>query len=589
MKLLLQTAVESCCDYHGSVLKNVWGHPLLEAVHIAFSEHRPLVLGPDAIWITITQGIANHMVHHGERLRKNFVSHEGRKVLSITVTGWVKGTPENPWRHAFEGWTSQIRENVGAEVHDQLIADFSTTGPTELAASQVVMMDVFERYFAYGLRCVCGIPTVTLEGTTADWEKLREKIEVLERFEMGWWLTHLRAICDEFVNASRGQVNLKHWQGICKIKEQYGGDIVNGWIAYLFPYLGEKRTLNLIFELGVGFQTSNSPSGLSRVPFVWVNETPGTPSVTHEMEALGGFLGVEQNAETKALRPKIGWAVRDRAGADVVFDRLAREHVTRRGLEAPAEFRLLTNDTTGRAVWSVHAIPEDLSVFYQRTNGAEIHVRGSKPRIHIRPFLEVAVAWVPAHKRTNDPITSAGNNGEWMRFCDLPDGRFLTIDSQIRGAQPREVRARRLALERTLVPEGQVTEQRINRGLTRWQRIRRWLCNADKTRAQEQALSEQATRFRAIKATRALKATLETARNEATYPAWLVILCSDDTIGLPGRCPVVAESFTEFLKLALESDKQYWWERADWVPYGDAFEYGTDGPFFGNVNHGIGP
>ena len=45
--------VESCSDYHGTVVEDVYYQPLLAAVHTAFSQHRPLVLSPDAVWITI--------------------------------------------------------------------------------------------------------------------------------------------------------------------------------------------------------------------------------------------------------------------------------------------------------------------------------------------------------------------------------------------------------------------------------------------------------------------------------------------------------------------------------------------------------
>jgi hypothetical protein len=37
-------------------------HPLALAVHTAFSEHRPLVLTPDIIWLTIAQGVAQHII-----------------------------------------------------------------------------------------------------------------------------------------------------------------------------------------------------------------------------------------------------------------------------------------------------------------------------------------------------------------------------------------------------------------------------------------------------------------------------------------------------------------------------------------------
>ncbi|MGW0247382.1 DUF4419 domain-containing protein [Nocardia goodfellowii] len=43
--------------------------PLLSAVGRAFAEHRPLVLSPDAVWLTIAQGLARHIRLHAERLR----------------------------------------------------------------------------------------------------------------------------------------------------------------------------------------------------------------------------------------------------------------------------------------------------------------------------------------------------------------------------------------------------------------------------------------------------------------------------------------------------------------------------------------
>ena len=54
---------------------------------------------------------------------------------------------------------------------------------------------------------------------------------------------------------------------------------------------------------------SKLPGGLSRAPFRWEYLDR-----TFAMEFLGGFVGVAQDEETLALRPEIGWAVRE-AGA----------------------------------------------------------------------------------------------------------------------------------------------------------------------------------------------------------------------------------------------------------------------------------
>jgi Domain of unknown function (DUF4419) len=44
-------------------------HPLISAAAIAFKQHYPLVLSPDVIWITILQGVAQHISNHSNALR----------------------------------------------------------------------------------------------------------------------------------------------------------------------------------------------------------------------------------------------------------------------------------------------------------------------------------------------------------------------------------------------------------------------------------------------------------------------------------------------------------------------------------------
>ena len=270
----LGTPIESCCDYHINVCAGLDYHPLLAAVYTAYSLHRPLILSPDAVWLTIAQGLAHHMAVEGERLRERFVAHHGRLELVFTCREWIAGTPENPWSEAFESWANQVRDHVGDTLHDALMCDFSTTTPAARAASRIVMMDIFRRYFRYQLCIICGIPTITLRGTPDDWQRVADKVELLEPFDMPWWLEHLRPIAAQFVRASTGDVDRSHWQNICKLKHAYGGSIINGWVARLFPYLyggfdGPYSRRNPIFRSGEGFQTDRAPSGLSHVQFLW--------------------------------------------------------------------------------------------------------------------------------------------------------------------------------------------------------------------------------------------------------------------------------------------------------------------------------
>jgi pimeloyl-ACP methyl ester carboxylesterase len=62
-------------------------HPLLDAVGRAFADHRPHVRSPDAVWLTIAQGVAQHVRLHAEELRPRLVSHAGRKRLAVVLDG----------------------------------------------------------------------------------------------------------------------------------------------------------------------------------------------------------------------------------------------------------------------------------------------------------------------------------------------------------------------------------------------------------------------------------------------------------------------------------------------------------------------
>jgi hypothetical protein len=370
------------------------------------------------------------MTIHGERLRNRFVSHQGKLDLVFTCRGWADGSPENPWAEAFGAWTAQIRDHAGTAIHDTLVCDFSTTGPAERAASQVVMMDTFERYFHYRAVCICGIPTVTLEGTTGDWERLAGKAAGLTAFDLGWWLPHLVPVCEQFVRASRGEVDREHWRDICKRRSEYGGDVINGWVAKLFPYLrsfigGPCTRRNPVFETGEGFQSLVAPSGHSRVPFTWQNATTGRE---RRMEAVGGLLGVTQDPDTLALRPAVRWAVREAEALDVLLELLSAAHTTIPGT------RLDHRDDRG---WELETgLPPDHSAFYHRTNGAELHGKGDAPECRIVPPDGIEpLEWGELPERYGNRRGPGGRI--WHRLAWLADGSWLAINLDLNRREPR--------------------------------------------------------------------------------------------------------------------------------------------------------
>jgi|HubBroStandDraft_6_1064221.scaffolds.fasta_scaffold83035_2 hypothetical protein len=294
------------------------GHGLLHAVHLAYAEHRPLALSPDAIWLTLAQGFAMHVNANAERLRGKFVRHEGQATLGIRRDDFVKGSPHNPWPEAFGAFSDAIAEHIGRQ-RDLVVCDFSTTGPVERAASEIVLLDAMQRYFRYEVLTSCGIPEITLEGTALDWRSIRRRARALEEYELAWWTEALGPVLDELVAAAEGRVDARFWQTFFKHRGGSGGPYVRGWINVLFPYIkvGEDATLErnpwmarwregLDASFGGGPTVAHIPSGLSSVPFVW--DYLGTP---FPMRFLGGFVGVGQDEGTLVVRPVIGWAVRD--------------------------------------------------------------------------------------------------------------------------------------------------------------------------------------------------------------------------------------------------------------------------------------
>ena len=213
-------------------------HPLIDAVHAAFSRHRPLTLSPDAVWLVIAQGFSHHIAENAETYRGRLVRHQGSRQLTASLEEWsVPG-----FARAISQFSTQIRDASDPVLHETLLCDFSTTTPDIRTASEVVLMDCYASYFEYMMMCVCGIPKITLQGQPADWQRIRERLQVLETFDLGWWVKRLRPIVDEFILTAQGQPNQEFWQAIYKPKQAYGATSVTGWIADLFPYLGEAPT-----------------------------------------------------------------------------------------------------------------------------------------------------------------------------------------------------------------------------------------------------------------------------------------------------------------------------------------------------------
>jgi hypothetical protein len=445
---------EAVCDLTADCLAGVGGHPLLAAVHRAWCDHRPLALSPDMLWVTILQGLALHVRNNAEALRRRFVSHDGGKVIAVSHDGLHDGSPENPWPEVVAMLTAGVREEIGRD-KDWLAADFSTTGRVERTAAEIVLLDAMSPYFEYRVYAGCGIPAVTLEGSVEDWRKLADKVGRLADFELDWWLRHLRPIADHFVRAASGRPDMNFWRNIYKRLDQYGGYIVSGWIAKLFPYLkhfqtGDFTERNRLLEgrfepypsapavpvmaeranrfaaAEPGISPGSVPTGLSGPPFTYHGRR-GEPLA---MDLLGGFVGVTHDPATGALRPKLGWAVRRASDLDQLVARVRGKRHEAGG--RPVGFAEAFDNLRKSAALS---LPDDFRHFYSNIDGAGLFAgsgpdtsAGVVPAVRLRPFDRLE-AFDPVRPTDlpKDARSTLGYPRPWLRFADLPDGRTVAL------------------------------------------------------------------------------------------------------------------------------------------------------------------
>lgn len=300
-------------------------HALAQAAHDAFYRHHPLVLSPDAVWFCLAQGFAHHVALNAEALRQRFVHHEGKKKLIVQRPDFFLGQP-NPWPEAFAAFSDQIAQHVG-RLRDLVVADFSTTGAVERAASEVLLMDTFQAYFEYEMLAGCGIPSITLLGTVDDWKSVRRRAAMLSEFGLEAWTSALLPVLDEVVRTAEGHVDAGFWRSFFRYESGSGPSELTGWILVLFPYIkgqnerlapspyldrweqalraAEKRTQRGFFK-PEGPSLGAIPSSLASAPVNFVDVRDGS---SHKLRFVAGLFGVVQDAVTGALAPEFGWAV----------------------------------------------------------------------------------------------------------------------------------------------------------------------------------------------------------------------------------------------------------------------------------------
>lgn len=299
-------------------------HALLSALRIAFYGHVPLRLSPDVIWVTLARGFALHVNQNAEQFRRHFVDHRGKETLVVRRLDFQPGE-DNPWPEAFEEFSEQLAERT-AGLTSLVEADFSTTGAVERAVSRLMAMETFKSYFEYIMMAGCGIPMITLTGTTTDWQKLREKTRRFADYGLQDWIDALDPILAQFELAKAGMADAAFWRSMFRYNSGSGPTVLTGWANVLFPYfkdhderlfpnpyLKEWRERLEIDDGQDWRERRNDPQGvgmdafpscLTSIPLkvFWGDKETN-------MRFVGGLMGVTCEDATLTVEPELGWAV----------------------------------------------------------------------------------------------------------------------------------------------------------------------------------------------------------------------------------------------------------------------------------------
>lgn len=297
-------------------------HSFLGALHIAYAEHRPFVLSPEAFWLCITQGVSMKLKNENFNTNENKAITQDKQIIQIRNDDVA--LDENPdWTPVVNRLRDTLRILNNIENVDFFVPHFSETSLEETNVFTITLMESLENQFGLRVLSGCGIPKIYLSGSIEDWIWIKSNVQKLRRYNMQAWAEILTPLVDEILNAKRGSVNTKFWQNIYKSESVYTQQYISGWVLKLFPFrsipvwmdgddgfMAKDSLAPNLFMKGTDYLASNLtlndlPMGNSKVNFEWDNRFI---SEKKEMDMHGGFLLVYQHSN-KALEPYISWCL----------------------------------------------------------------------------------------------------------------------------------------------------------------------------------------------------------------------------------------------------------------------------------------
>lgn len=179
--------------------------PVLQGFYLAHSNHYPIRIKPDHIWLLIVQAFSNHVNANAEELRSQFVNFDGKKTLKVNYPlSSIAQVDKKVLENFSEQINAQMKDYLGDEILETLTPNFTTTDYNSTVVCKISIMGAFKKYFKYEMHlCGCGIPYIILEGTAEDYEKIIAKAKKLEKYDFFWYIQRIIPHIQKMVEAKK--------------------------------------------------------------------------------------------------------------------------------------------------------------------------------------------------------------------------------------------------------------------------------------------------------------------------------------------------------------------------------------------------
>jgi len=302
---------------------------LIATIHTCYDQHRPLLLSPDAIWLTICQSVSIHINKHFEQYKGKLLKNGEPIILRFRDDSLEYKSKS--WVNIINLLSKQTQEYTKSDYYSFFVPKFSTTDNIRTVAYQITMLECFRKAFVYIADSGCGIPNISLSGEKKDWETILHQLNKLDELGLSEWAENIRPLIQEFINVYDGKIDKEFWQRIYKTASEYSATYISGWIIKFFPYLksaGESAEANDRKDVSVykeetkpnpfwqgekyllsNLQTSDFPSGIAKIDIIWNNFFKDQTKV---IQAFAGFFAIKQYKD-RTLEPFISWAICDKS------------------------------------------------------------------------------------------------------------------------------------------------------------------------------------------------------------------------------------------------------------------------------------